>query len=39
MVVSRGTSRETHLGDFQGIAATGRHVTFGEFQPDTYGGW
>ena len=31
MVVSRGTSRGTHLGDFQGIAATGRHVTFGEF--------
>ena len=31
MVMSRGTSRGTHLGDFQGIPASGKHVAFGEF--------
>ena len=30
VVMSLGTSRGTHLGDFLGIRATGKQVTFGE---------
>ena len=29
-VVLRTTNRATHSGDFQGIAATGRHISFGQ---------
>ena len=29
-IVLRTTNRATHSGDFQGIAATGRHISFGQ---------